>query len=129
MKYCSRCVMPETAELLTFDEHGVCSVCRQIEYKHGQIDWAERGKAMDELFDRYRGKQQYDCIVPFSGGKDCTFTLWYLVKVKKLQAAGGALRPRLPAQARCRRTACGRSARSASTCLQLHARTGRSCAS
>lgn len=85
MKYCSRCVMPETAESLTFDEQGVCSVCRQIEYKHGQIDWADRGTAMDELFDRHRGKQQYDCIVPFSGGKDSTFTLWYLVKVKKLR--------------------------------------------
>ena len=77
--------MPETAESLTFDEHGVCSVCRQIEYKHSQIDWAERGRALDEILDRHRGKQQYDCIVPFSGGKDSTFTLWYLVKVKKLK--------------------------------------------
>jgi N-acetyl sugar amidotransferase len=85
MKYCSRCLMPETAESLTFDEHGVCSVCRQIEYKHSQIDWDERGKALDELLERFRGKGQYDCIVPFSGGKDSTFTLWYLVKVKKLR--------------------------------------------
>jgi N-acetyl sugar amidotransferase len=85
MKHCSRCLMPETAESLTFDEHGVCSVCRQIEYKHSQIDWNERGKALDELLERFRGKGQYDCIVPFSGGKDSTFTLWYLVKVKKLR--------------------------------------------
>ena len=128
MKYCSRCVMPETAELLTFDEHGVCSVCRQIEYKHGQIDWADRGKAMDELFDRFRGKQQYDCIVPFSGGKDSTFTLWYLVKVKKSEAAGGPLRPRLPAQDRAGEHRCVPSARSASTCITSR-RTGKSCAS
>ena len=33
----------------------------------------------------YKGKYDYDCIVPFSGGKDSTFTLWYLVKVKKLK--------------------------------------------
>jgi N-acetyl sugar amidotransferase len=85
MRYCVRCVMPETTEALTFDEQGVCSVCRQIEYKHTQIDWAERGRALDEILDRHRGKQQYDCIVPFSGGKDSTFTLWYLVKVKKLK--------------------------------------------
>src|SRR5262249_58797546 len=75
----------ETAESLTFDEHGVCSVCRQIEYKHKQIDWAERGRTLNQILDHHRGKQQYDCIVPFSGGKDSTFTLWYLVKVKKLK--------------------------------------------
>lgn len=29
---------------------------------------------------RYKGKGQYDCIIPFSGGKDSTFQLWYVVK-------------------------------------------------
>lgn len=85
MKFCSRCLMPETSESLTFDAEGVCSVCRQIDYKHSAIDWAERGKAMDELIERVRGKYDYDCVVPFSGGKDSTFTLWYLVTVKKLR--------------------------------------------
>lgn len=85
MKSCSKCVMPETAESLTFDNAGVCSVCHQIEYKHTAIDWTERGRDFDRILDRYKGKSQYDCIVPFSGGKDSTFTLWYLVKVKKLR--------------------------------------------
>lgn len=85
MRYCSRCVMPETSESLTFDEQGVCSVCRQIEVKQSRIDWDARGKEFDALLDRYRGKYMYDCIVPFSGGKDSTFTLWYLVKVKRLK--------------------------------------------
>ena len=30
-------------------------------------------------------KYSYDCLVPFSGGKDSVFTLWYLVEVKKLR--------------------------------------------
>jgi len=85
MRTCSRCVLPETAESLTFDDEGVCSVCRQIEYKHSQIDWDERGRALDALLERHRGKHPYDCIVPFSGGKDSTYTLWYLVRVKKLR--------------------------------------------
>ena len=33
-----------------------------------------------ELVDQYRGKGLYDCIVPFSGGKDSTFRLWYVVR-------------------------------------------------
>ncbi len=77
--------MPETAETLTYDEHGRCSVCQQIEYKHTNIDWDERAAMLDELIERHKDKHDYDCIVPFSGGKDSTFTLWYLVKKKKLK--------------------------------------------
>lgn len=85
MKYCKNCLLPETSEAVTFDENGVCSVCHQIEYKHTRIDWPARDSELDRILDRYRGKHLYDCIVPFSGGKDSTFTLWYLVKVKKLK--------------------------------------------
>lgn len=79
MKYCTSCLMPETAESIVFDESGVCSVCRQIEFKTSKIDWAAKQDEMRNLIEDYRGKHEYDCIVPFSGGKDSTFTLWYLV--------------------------------------------------
>lgn len=85
MKYCTKCLMPETAESLTFDEQGVCSVCRQIEFKASRIDWNARRGEFDAIISEYRGKQDYDCIVPFSGGKDSTFTLWYLVTQLKLK--------------------------------------------
>lgn len=77
---CTRCVMPETAESLAFDQGGQCSVCRQIDFKQHNIDWDRRKQELHELIAPYRGKADYDCIVPFSGGKDSTFTLWYLVK-------------------------------------------------
>ena len=77
--------MPETAESLTFDEDGVCSVCHQIDYKHEAIDWDARMTEFDKILEHVRGKHDYDCIVPFSGGKDSTFTLWYLVTQKKLK--------------------------------------------
>ena len=32
------------------------------------------------MIEEHRGKYDYDCIVPFSGGKDSTWTLYYLVK-------------------------------------------------
>ena len=84
MHICSNCVMPETAESLAFDYKGSCSVCEQIEFKNKIIDWKERRQNLDELIDPYRGKYDYDCIVPFSGGKDSTFALWYLVTQKKI---------------------------------------------
>lgn len=79
IKRCSKCVIPETHETIHFDEDGVCNICRQHEYKQG-IDWDSRKKELDELVEKYRGKHDYDCIIPFSGGKDSTFTLYYLVK-------------------------------------------------
>lgn len=84
MKFCKKCVIPETAETNTFNDVGTCSVCTQIEVK-SKIKWEDRIKDLDTLIDQYKGKNDYDCIVPFSGGKDSAFALWYLVKQKKLR--------------------------------------------
>ena len=80
LRLCSRCVTPETHETIFFDQEGVCNVCRQQEYKQEKIDWAAREKELHALLDSYRGKGDYDCIVPFSGGKDSTYTLYALVR-------------------------------------------------
>lgn len=80
MKRCSRCNLPETHETIIFDEQGVCNICRQQEFKQGEIDWTQRKRDLDALVEAYRGRYDYDCIVPFSGGKDSTWTLHYLVK-------------------------------------------------
>lgn len=82
---CTRCVIPATNESATFDSAGVCSVCHQIDFKHEKIDWDQRGGDLDTLIEAHRGKFDYDCIVPFSGGKDSTFTLWYLATQKKMK--------------------------------------------
>jgi N-acetyl sugar amidotransferase len=100
MKRCTRCGLPETYETIEFDEFGVCNICRQHEFKQGNVDWEARKRVLDELVAEFRGKFDYDCIVPFSGGKDSTFTLYYLVKeygLKPLvvQFNHGFMRPNL----------------------------------
>lgn len=85
MKKCTRCLTPETVDTITFDEEGVCSVCKQIEFKKEKIDWDARAAQMHELIAQYRDKGIYDCVVPYSGGKDSVFQLWYIVKVLKLK--------------------------------------------
>lgn len=79
MKICTKCVIPETAETNKFSSNGVCSVCVQIEDK-GKINWIEKKRELDELISKYKNQGQYDCIIPFSGGKDSVFALYYLVK-------------------------------------------------
>ncbi len=85
MKYCVNCILPESAETVTFDENGLCNVCRQAKVKHDEIDWEERHRILNDIVNRYRGNGQYDCIIPFSGGKDSTFQLWYVVKKLRLK--------------------------------------------
>lgn len=80
MKRCTRCNLPETHATIVFDTEGVCNICRGQELKQTGIDWGERKRQLDELVATYRGKHDYDCIVPFSGGKDSTWTLYYLMK-------------------------------------------------
>lgn len=85
LKRCVKCTNPETFETIEFDEYGVCNICRNSEFRNEHIDWTARRKDLDDLVEKYRGKYDYDCLVPFSGGKDSTFTLWYLVNVYKLK--------------------------------------------
>lgn len=85
LKHCTACNLPETYETIEFDQDGVCNICRQKEYKDAVVDWDSRKKQLDDLIEQYRGKHDYDCIVPFSGGKDSTFTLHYLIKEYKIK--------------------------------------------
>jgi len=80
LRRCTRCVLPETHETIVFDGAGVCNVCHQQEFKQTQVDWTAKKKELDALVEAHRGKHDYDCLVPFSGGKDSTWTLYYLVK-------------------------------------------------
>jgi N-acetyl sugar amidotransferase len=71
IRYCRRCVMPETKPDFHIDEEGVCNACRSYERRRN-IDWKARREELLRILDRYRSKDgsNYDCIVPVSGGKD-----------------------------------------------------------
>lgn len=80
MKKCSRCLLPETHETISFDSRGICSVCQNREFRNEQINWSARRTELDALITKVKGTADYDCIIPFSGGKDSTFTLYFVVK-------------------------------------------------
>ncbi|MDC1420857.1 N-acetyl sugar amidotransferase [Gammaproteobacteria bacterium] len=89
LKYCNRCVMPETTEGIEFDENGICTACTSSEQKM-HINWNERREMLESLLnkakkDAKKNDSPYDCIVPISGGKDSTYQLHVLVKVYKLR--------------------------------------------
>lgn len=100
LKRCIRCLLPETHESIVFNQKGLCNICIQTQFKNDKIDWDVKQNELDELVEKYRGKYDYDCLVPFSGGKDSVWTLYYLVKKYKLKPLvvrfdHGFLRPNL----------------------------------
>src|SRR3989338_2621883 len=86
LKYCKKCVMPNTKPDLNFDEDGVCDACRSAERKAQAIDWSARKKEFEEIIQRYKSKdgKNYDCIVQVSGGKDSTYQTYIIKHVYKL---------------------------------------------
>jgi len=75
LKRCSKCILPETFPFIRFDDEGVCNYCHSYELKN-QV------KPIDELralVEPYRRKGEPDVIIPFSGGRDSTYSL-HLVK-------------------------------------------------
>ncbi len=81
LERCMRCTLPVTWETIYFDEEGVCNICRNWETKSKAIDWEKREQALLKVVEEAKQTgAAYDCILPFSGGKDSTYTLWAIVK-------------------------------------------------
>lgn len=73
MKYCIRCLQPDTRPNTRFHESGLCPACYYFdELQH--VDWQERYEILHDViaqFPRRKG-QHFDCIIGVSGGKDST---------------------------------------------------------
>ncbi len=84
MKKCKKCLLPETYETIEFNEQGICNICNSVDSKK-KINWKNRYEELLKIVKKYKGKNDYDCIIPFSGGKDSTFQLYYVVNNLKLK--------------------------------------------
>ena len=81
MKWCRRCVLPDTRPNLTFDNEGICNACRNHLTKE-EIDWTGRQEKLKRVVLEAKTRAtSYDCVIPVSGGKDST---WQTVKCLEL---------------------------------------------
>ena len=75
--------MPETQEGQSLDSFGICNVCRSSEEKM-KIDWDSRRRQLEGILEQAKSQNvenQYDCIIPISGGKDSVFQLHILKNI------------------------------------------------
>ena len=74
LRYCTRCVMPDSKPDLKLDAEGICNACRSYENRK-VVDWSVRRAQLEGILARYRRPDgaNWDCIVPVSGGKDSTY--------------------------------------------------------
>jgi N-acetyl sugar amidotransferase len=80
-RFCSRCLYSTRHPLgLTIDAEGICSGCRIHEEKD-RLPWDERWEKLVELVGPYRRRrgENYDCIVPVTGGHD-SYWIVHIVK-------------------------------------------------
>jgi N-acetyl sugar amidotransferase len=96
MRYCARCVLPDTKPGVVFDHEGICSACRAVEQKK-RIDWEARARRLAALCDSIRGSNGngYECVVPVSGGKDSVYQAYMMSRVYNLKTLGIVLVPHL----------------------------------
>lgn len=77
MQSCSRCILSDKYPDLTFDSDGVCGKCQEHDRKYATRDFGALRAELNGIVDwAKRQNKQYDCLVPFSGGKDSSYTLY-----------------------------------------------------
>jgi len=84
IKKCKKCNLPETNETIIF-EGEACNLCNSTQNYDQKINWEERKNRLLEISKKNKFSTGYDCIVPFSGGKDSTFQVHYVIKELKLK--------------------------------------------
>lgn len=78
INYCHTCLMPDSRPRIVFDENGVCNACNNMTTKQ-TTDWESRKKEFIDLIEPYKSKDgSWDCVVPWSGGKDSSSIAWKL---------------------------------------------------
>ena len=73
--------MPALPNLISFNEDGTCSQCREYE----PVRLAGEGRLVELLESCRNGKNKYDCMVTISGCRDSSFTLLKMVKDYRLR--------------------------------------------
>ncbi len=85
VRVCSRCIYDERVPSISFDTHGVCVYCRQVERLAEQYGTGlPKGQArLAELVRSIRAQgrgRRYDCVIGVSGGTDSSYLVHWAIE-------------------------------------------------
>ena len=73
LKWCSNCIAVSTRPRISFDKHNVCNACTWSKKKF-KFNWLNNIKKLNIFIKKtIKDKNNFNCIVPVSGGKDGSF--------------------------------------------------------
>jgi len=87
MRYCKKCVQPDTRPGIYFDKDGICGACLHEKDVNDSIDWKSRSEELKNIakWAKENTKTDYDCAIGVSGGKDSLFQALYARDELKLR--------------------------------------------
>lgn len=80
---CKNCLIPDNFPNIEINNDGICNLCRDRKdrIKNDSVSNKKMITEFEEFISKVKGKQKYDCVLLFSGGKDSSYML-YLLKEK-----------------------------------------------
>jgi len=85
--YCTQCITASTRPAISFNKNGICSACDNSKKKIN-VNWKKRKLEFQKILKKHKKlniNNDYDCIVPVSGGKDSVYQTYLLKKVYKMR--------------------------------------------
>lgn len=75
---CSRCILPENFPQLELDDTRLCKKCREYDTKYARKDYSSLHAELERIVSWAKNQhKRFDCVIPFSGGKDSSYSLYY----------------------------------------------------
>ena len=62
MRYCKKCIMPDTRPDQYLNEDGICNACLGFEYQ--KIDWEKANQLNEIIKKKNLNKDGWNCVVP-----------------------------------------------------------------
>ena len=86
---CNRCIIDSSVPGASFDNECICNFCHLQDKMETQYPNDERGQAILQKWVNKIKKsgsgRKFDCVAGISGGRDSTYSLYYIVKILGLR--------------------------------------------
>lgn len=76
--YCKKCLLPTSYINIEIGSDGVCQFCKDFEH----TEFLGKDQLLNDIQPvlAKNTSKKYDCVLGFSGGRDSTYLLWFIVK-------------------------------------------------